>query len=690
MITAICISLRPLLYSEIMNQGVSMTFAKRVRDNQVARPNQRSFNLAEWKAAFELDGMDQASKNLYEAGVWFFRAFSTIRGELSFAADKKISRNDKLLAFVSHANLNAIGYQLSIADIVRESRSQNPAQRSASHILPSVHDRDGVAHSLDQIAQSDIDGLQLPLRMILSQKPSHAKEAQSRTASQSDIAVDYAIGTFYKIIEDLWEECLWNNYVFTESAEGVKLSPARPSDANWKWITLSRRSAVHHASSLHHHSMFEQARRSNSHAALGIPRPIVAVTAVDGNYTFVLAADETIGERSRESYVLMQEALQPYYAELARFQSPRLAGGTIIDVIKCWTVLQSLVALLKKGSHVSNNPQTPTQALAELTTPRIPRGALIEAIRDSLCVTADISHKLLEFFTYSPSAAQRHEENELWTQPLIALNDSELLVLFTPSLGTTQRNVDIWIRQLGAKFDTRGLSFENYLRDVLNYTISASPIKRDVALMPHALKFNLPGDVEEEPLFEDIDIVLRIGNVVVIGEAKCFLQPVDPDEVFKHREKIIEAQTQLQRKTDYIQKYKKQFREECARRDFRLPEDFKIQPLILLNGQTHCGIPYAGTPIVDIMILATFLRGVLRHNIVVTKANGVESADAYPLYSDIIEAQTLLEAYLMSPPQLQRYTTALVERQVIYRDIVKALEPVTYDYFEVDLSRILG
>ncbi len=109
----------------------------------------------------------------------------------------------------------------------------------------------------------------------------------------------------------------------------------------------------------------------------------------------------------------------------------------------------------------------------------------------------------------------------------------------------------------------------------------------------------------------------------------------------------------------------------------------------MLNGQTHCGIPYAGTPIVDIMILATFLRGVLRHNIVVTKANGVESADAYPLYSDIIEAQTLLEAYLMSPPQLQRYTTALVERQVIYRDIVKALEPVTYDYFEVDLSRIL-
>ncbi len=114
-----------------------MTFAKRVRDNQVARPNQRSFNLAEWKAAFELDGMDQASKNLYEAGVWFFRAFSTIRSELSFAADKKISRNDKLLAFVSHANLNAIGYQLSIADIVRKSRAQNPAQRSASISCPA-------------------------------------------------------------------------------------------------------------------------------------------------------------------------------------------------------------------------------------------------------------------------------------------------------------------------------------------------------------------------------------------------------------------------------------------------------------------------------------------------------------------------------------------------------------------------
>lgn len=667
-----------------------MTFIKRVRNNQVTRPNQRSFTLAEWKAAFELDGMDQESKNLYEAGIWFSQAFSTIRGGLSFAADKKIGRDDKLLTFVRHANLNAIGYQLSISEIVRESGSQNPAHQSASHILPKVHDRDGVAHSLDQIAQSDIDGLQLPLRMILNQKPAHTKEAQSRTESLSDISADYAIGTFYKIIEDLWEECLWNNYVLTESAQGVKLSPARPADASWKWITLSRRSAVHHASSLHHHSTFEQARRSYSHTALGIPRPIVSITAVDGTYTFVLAADEIIGERSRESYVLIQEALQPYYIELARFQSPRLAGGTLIDVIKCWTVLQSLVSLLKKGAHVSNNQQPPAQALAELTTPRIPRGALIEAISDSLCVTSDISQKLLEFFTYSPSAAQRHEENELWTQPLIALNDSELLVLYTPSLGTTQRNVDIWIRQLGANFDARGLPFENYLRDVLNYTIRSSPIKRDIALMLHALKFNLPGEVAEEPLYEDIDIVLRIGNVIVIGEVKCFLQPVDPDEIFKHREKVIKAQAQLKRKTDYIKKYKKQFLEECARRNFCLPEDFKIQPLVLLNGQYHCGIPYDGTPIVDIMILATFLKGVLRQNIVVTKANGVESADAYRLYSGIIEAQDLLEAYLMSPPQLQRYAAALRERQVIYRDIVDELEPVAYDYCEVDFCSILG
>ncbi|WCE09022.1 hypothetical protein [Pseudomonas sp. JBR1] len=666
-----------------------MTFAKRVRDNEVARPNQKSFSLSKWKAAFELDEADQESKNLYEAGKWFFRAFSTIRRNLSFAANKDISKEKKLLAFVGHANLNAVRYQLSIAEIVYESRSLSPAKQSASHILPKVLDRDGASHSLDQVAQSDIDGLQLPLRMILSHNTPHLENPQPHTESQDDIAADYALGIFYKIMENLWDECLWNNYAITESAKGVKFSPVRPADANWKGITLCRRSTVYHATHIHYHSIFERERHLGSHAALGIPRPIIAIEATDRSYTFKLAADDAISEQSRSVYVLIREALQPYHLEYLQFQSPTLAGGTITDVIKCWTVLQSLVFLLQKGAHVLRNQRDYKQALTEITAPRISKSALIETIGESLDISNEISQRLVSFFTYTPSVAHRHEENELWTQPLIALNDCELLPLYTPSEGAIQRNVDIWIRQLGAKLEARGPSFEKHLRDVLSDSINFSPIKNHIALIPHALKFYLPKELKDEPLYEDIDIVLRIGNIVIIGEAKCYLQPVDPDEVFKHREKVIEAQIQLQRKIHYIKKYKEKFRKECVKRGLKLPSNFKIQPLILLNGQIHCGIPYAGTPIVDIAILATFLRGILRQNIVMTIAKGVESADHYRLYSNISEAQERIGAYLLNPPQIQRYANALVEREVIYCNIVNELEPVTYDYSEVDLSKVL-
>jgi len=668
-----------------------MTFAKRVRDNTVTRPNQRSFKLDEWREAFIHEEDDQESRDLYEAGIWFAQAFATIREKLSYAADKKIDRNTKLFAFVCHANLNAIGYQQSIKDLVSGSRLESTAAQSANYILPKIFDSDGAAHSLDQIATSDIDGLQLPLRMILKQKSPPSEQLAQTTATFGDIVSDYTVGSFYKIVEDLWEECLWNNYTLNASREGVRLSPTRPSDVKWKWISLSRRSAVHHSYTMHRHSLFEQSYRQASHTSLGIPRPVLAIETINGVMRFILAADKHVDPRSSEIYVLMQEALEPYYAQLAKFQSPRLGKGTIIDVIKCWAVVQSLVILLEKGAHLRDaNPAT-AQIVAELTAPRIERQALVEAIRDSLGVSADLSNKLLDFLTYSPSSTHMQEENELWTQPIIVLNEKELLLLYTPfSHGTTQRNVNIWLRQLGANFDMRGLPFEQYLRDVLTYNVNLSPIKHDIALMPHALKFNLPSGAEEAHQYEDIDIVMRIGNSVLIGEAKCFLQPVDPNEVFKHRERVIAAQVQLKRKADYVKKYSQQFREECARRNFWLPEDFKIQSVILLNGQSHSGIPYEGTPIVDINILATFVKGVLRRNLISTKADGVVSAEEQVLYTDAGGAAAYLEEYLMNPPQLQRFADALVERRACYRGIVNGLEPLFYDYFEVDLAKVLG
>lgn len=669
-----------------------MTFAKRVRDNKVTRPNQRSFKLDEWKKAFEREEADQESRDIYEAGIWFAQTFAKIRDKLSFAADKTMGWDEKLFAFVRHANLNAISYRLTIRDLVKNSSSSSLEERSASSILPKIYDHHGIAHSLDEVATSDIDGLQLPLRMILSQKPMRGEQhTPPGTATSADVASDYAIGSFYKIVEELWEECLWNNYALSASSEGIKLSPARPGDVKWKWITLIRRSAVDHAFTMPRHTFFEQSYRQSSHSSLGIPRPIKAIEIINGVMQFTLAADDEVDQRSSETFVLIQEALEPYYAPLAKFHSPRLGTGTIIDVIKCWAVLQSLVILLEEGAHVRLPELTPAQALAEITSPRIERRALVDAICDSLNVSADLSKKLLDFLTYSPSSAHKHEENELWTQPIIALDEKELLLLYTPcSHGKTQRNVNIWLRQLGANFDVRGLAFEQYLRDVLAHNITLSPIQRDIALMPHALKFNLPEGAEPEHQYEDIDIVMRIGDTVLIGEAKCFLQPVDPDEVFKHREKVIAAQAQLKRKAHHVEKYRHQFREECAKRNFWLPENFKLQSVILLNGQSHCGFPYAGTPIVDIIILTAFVRGVLRRNFVSTKAGGVESAQEYVLYRDVADATACLEAYLMSPPQLQRYADAVVERQACYREIVDGLEPLFYDHFEVDLSKVMG
>ncbi|MGH8450615.1 hypothetical protein [Pseudomonas sp.] len=661
-----------------------MSFVKRVQYKEISRPNQRSFEPDRWSAQIDLDAADAADKSLHQAGLWFYRAFGELRKQLSFAADKQITKKTKLLAFITHANLNAMMYEDATREIREKNTDTDPARLAMHQIVPKFSDRHGTQHSLDEVAQADIDGLQLPIQMVLAEK-TDTSEPDIDTAHfhLKRVEHDYQLGALYGVLEEHWEDCLWNDYRITIDSK-VFLTPGNPHFAAWKVISQFRRNILTHSTTTARIFNFHKQYPHKTHNELGIPRPISKVTKVQGITHYHLADDIAVERSAAATYLLIHEAMEPYYTGYSTYQAPHLSSASINDVVKCWAVLCSLARCLLDTPQAPPTVTMDEPLLVHVAAPMVDKPALINAVCDSLGVSRERSQALIDFLTFDHADKSDTGKNELWTQPLIPYSDDKLLILFTPLLwGTTQRNVNIWLRQMGADLAARGNSFEIHVRHTLTHFTHSSPLKKYTRVMPHAFKFNLPA--AGTPPYEDIDLLLLMGNTLVVGEIKCFLPPADTLSTFKHRDKVIDACDQLARKIGHIRKYEKSFRKQCLKANFPLPAKLSIQPLVMLNGPAHCGIPYNGIPIVDTYILSAFLTGVVRQNITASAEEGVISEEHIHLYVDLAGAESNLADYLSAPPQLAYIKDGLTVQNSSRKHIARNIEEICYRYFEIVL-----
>ncbi|RON55974.1 hypothetical protein [Pseudomonas frederiksbergensis] len=656
-----------------------MIFFDSVRKNEISRPNQKRFDPELW-IVDPGSSEDERTKNLKLSGLWFSEAFSKIRGQLGFASDKSISRSDKLLGLVTHANLNAMMYQGAVEELSSNTENLSDEDASKKIIAPELFDNQGVAHSIDEVAQIDIDALHLPIQVVLSDR--HIKTSlDERAIDLVRIAQDYRLGSFYKLLEEHWEDCLWNDYQ-VDFSKGVTFFPGDEFFARWKVVTQYRRNVLTHAMSVNRLMSFHRLYEKMSHQELGIPRPIQAEVVENSTIRYTLAPEGVVDVASAAMYMILGEALEPYYEQYMSFRSPSMGGG-ILDIIRCWAVLYSLARMLMQSPMTDSDAESANQILVSVCARVVDKIALVLAVSESLNVSVKFAGDLVDFFVFDHEKSDQ-EKNELWTQPLLSLDNEKLLVLYTPLLwGTTQRNVNIWLRQIGVNLDVRGYSFEKYLRSLIERQIENSPLKSSVKFCNGNFKFNLPGGADLK--YEEIDFVLLLGGILLVGEIKCFLQPSDTFDTFKHREKVIGACTQLQRKVKNIYRYESTFREQCKTKGITLPSNLKIQPLVLLNGPAHCGIPYGDTPIVDINILATFLAGIVRQQITSTIKDGVVSEKILYLYGGIDEAEMRLRQYLMNPPQINYINDAVIRKDATRANILESIEDVCYRYFYVDL-----
>jgi hypothetical protein len=119
-------------------------------------------------------------------------------------------------------------------------------------------------------------------------------------------------------------------------------------------------------------------------------------------------------------------------------------------------------------------------------------------------------------------------------------------------------------------------------------------------LLKAAKQTNLPVPVEvSKPSCwiggEEIDCLCRVGDIVLVIEAKCFITPGDPLERFNFLRKLASAATQARRKAEAIKTRPKALENIFS----EVPKDPAIHPLVIVPSSYGVGTEFEDVPILD-------------------------------------------------------------------------------------------
>ncbi len=102
---------------------------------------------------------------------------------------------------------------------------------------------------------------------------------------------------------------------------------------------------------------------------------------------------------------------------------------------------------------------------------------------------------------------------------------------------------------------------------------------------------------------EEIDLLIKTDNTLIIGEIKCSMYPLDPDDFYSTYQTIKKAKNQVARKAKFIEDNWGKFEHLLGEK-----EQIKIQRIIILNFPHFAGRIIDEIPIADFYLFLSYFK----------------------------------------------------------------------------------
>ena len=629
-------------------------FIDQVRAGKIQRPDQKGFTIAQWNRSFTRKSPpDVADERLHRVGLWFHDYFERVRSDVAALDHGELTVAEQVRCLVGALNYHLRGLQ----EMWFGAGLSKPAPIHTGQL---------------SMLTAAVDGLRFPLSATLGDKQRRPRRIHDDVTVLRDVHRQLVLGNIYDRLEELFTLCVWEGFHLRESEGRQLLVPGDEAERGSFAIGAFRRDMLVVDSAMllmrewSNYSLRLRVELWTSTPAIaeevdapGVPHLIVQERKVDTK-----SYPPDLGQR------LQAEEL--YHIQLKHTPLPKLSNISIHTLLDAWSVLYPLadIATRRAGEAEPTDSLTRIQDFAPLFDERELVGALAAALSIDLRMAAIA----LEVFIFEGKV---RAALDLWNAPFVRVAPNKLTVvveaLRSPNL---LRSLEKWAVYGGLDLTARGVPFENHVRRRLLEGCRLANVQ------VHPTSAWIAGAVRAER--EQIDLVVRIGSTVLLGEVKCSITPTAPMEFHNYNKVLDSAADQILRKSAFV---KRHWSELVAVTGWEIPETSRVIEVIVTNQPYGAGRTVRGVPVIDQLILNRYFDEGRLQQWVRLEPEAILSADKETIfYSSLEEAEENLLGYLMDPPQTSEVRRFLKPRISPFPTITDV--PVGTLDMEVDLPLV--
>lgn len=608
------------------------SFKKKVRNGQVRSPVQRGFNLKNWQKAWdETVDLSDSCEQLFSAGKVFHSILEELRTELIELYEKnpKVKNETLLMAYIAMSNRDR--------QILSKSNQERPVKGGNIFSKTISNNAANNEVTLQEVAVGCVDGLQKAIFHCVNRIKK--QEVFSPSYGEMDvldfIQMEAYISQTYHMIENYWQAILLGEYSFNIIDKRNRLYNIKQLQTAFE---VSYEASQMRRSRLSAQSAMITARKSISHFFDDDSYLCIKKTGRKKHLkkSSVKDADDMIRYFNSNFRVQERFLIDEFPEELLKAEKSGFCIKETLNVFR-------LLVLLSHTCSEKYPENDGIQNIKDLNKfcPKLKKTEFINGISSAAGYSFKKTKKILEFLEFDGTMSR-----DLWCHPVISIDDKYAILtssLVTPSI---VRVVEHWLVELEIEMQDKGLQFEKTIIDEVNASVHQNQFIHDYNECA-SKRFKLKNGEEE------IDLLLSIGNLIVLGESKSIVTTDSPISKYRTVETLRKASNQAKRKSKFVLDNTEEIFYRLGWK-YAAQEEYKVTCCILNSSRILAGLTIDGVPVCDKGILTRYFSDNLLP--IISRFNDDNTGEIhlawYELYSNPDELVQNLETYLQSPPQI--------------------------------------
>jgi len=620
----------------------------RTQARTLKSPTSIDFNFDDWKRAYDVaPGKTEDDRRLLTTAGWF---------AIQSAALREWSSNSVL-----HRLDDATSTLLAIATINREfltARSiSNQAQtkrKDALVALDHLVDQQiltclsGQTASVGDVVETIVDGAESWLFDI-------AKNSASDEEPPADLLkIGIEANAKYNVqhtLNHLWNQAIWEGWQLTNEAGKLVFAPIDRKAATLIEATRARQAANFMDYPWIDMRAWSMLRPEGRQQRLSLQRSVTEVS-ISGGHRRIRVRRPSCRSNRPTIFLIERAGLEgSYLAPFLDMPLPNYSPLTCRMILQTWHVILDLAEALAKHRSAQEGLAIEDLGREALV---VYHKELVDVLTRAISDDGTIVKLLIDFLSFKPRLKGGKGHRGLWSAPLIPIPGGDTFALPLPALSASNplRKAEAWLERGGLDDSSgekgRGDIYEANVRNEAFEAISKN------ALLPTSICARV-GIKKNKDFDQQIDLIVRLGDDLIVGEVKCFLFVADPHERFNYFRKLKGASVQAKAKAAALGA-----RPDLISRVLGISEDearsLQILPLVVVNQGFGFSLNVDGCRVVESAFLLHYFRtGSIITQAVIDKRTGAQQSYSTTFYRSEQEAAAVLEKTLAAPPVLTRF-----------------------------------